>query len=80
MKEIIDQLYEIYMRIEPDSDITRESVTPEMRIKEDLGLNSIGLLYLIMGIEKEFCISLKNQSIESFKTIDDVAKYLEENA
>lgn len=80
MNEIIDQLYDIYMKIEPDSELTRDQVTPEMNIKEDLGLNSIGVLYLVMGIEKEFCISLKNNSINTFKTIGDVAKYLEENA
>ena len=80
MEEIIDELYEIYIKIEQDSEIKREDVTPELRIKEDLGLNSIGLLYLVMGIEKAFCISLKNSSIETFVTIGDVAKYLEENA
>lgn len=75
----LDKLKEIYQSIMPDSEINLDLVNEKSLIMEDLGLNSIGVLYLVLAIEEEFNITMHNSSIESFKTMGDVISYIEEN-
>lgn len=77
--ETFDILVDIFKNILPDSELDFETVTPNMNIIEDLGLNSIGLMYLVLAIEQEFDVELHNSSIEKFKTIQDVIDFIEEN-
>ena len=60
-------------------EVDKEKFTLSSNIKEDLGINSVGLLYLIVDIENKFDVVLHNQSIEKFVTLDDVVTYIEEN-
>lgn len=77
-KEILNKIIEIYENIVGE-DVDREKFTLSSNIKEDLGINSVGLLYLIVDIENKFDVVLHNQSIEKFVTLDDVVTYIEEN-
>lgn len=72
-------LLDIFKGIVPDSTIDLDTVTPDVLIVEDLGLNSIGIMYLVLAIEQEFEVVLHNSSIETFKTIRDVIDFIEEN-
>ena len=77
--EILNKLKEIFISINPDTEIDMNLITEESSIIEDLGLNSIGVLYLVLAIEEEFNIVMHNSSIESFKTLGDVISFIEEN-
>ena len=77
-KEILNKIIEIYENIIGE-EVDKEIFTLSSNIKEDLGINSVGLLYLIVDIENKFDVVLHNQSIEKFVTLDDVVTYIEEN-
>lgn len=77
-KEILNKIIEIYENIVGE-EVDKEKFTLSSNIKEDLGINSVGLLYLIVDIENKFDVALHNQSIEKFVTLDDVVTYIEEN-
>ena len=55
-----------------------ENVTRESRLREDLGMDSIAMMMLAMSIEEEFGLTFDPNV--KFDTVDDVVKYLEENA
>jgi acyl carrier protein len=44
----------------------------------DLGLNSVGILYIVIAIEEEFSIEFENVGFSDFKTVGDVVDYIEE--
>ena len=77
-KEILNKIIEIYENIVGE-EVDKEKFTLSSNIKEDLSINSVGLLYLIVDIENKFDVVLHNQSIEKFVTLDDVVTYIEEN-
>lgn len=77
-KEILNKIIKIYENIVGE-EVDKEKFTLSSNIKEDLGINSVGLLYLIVDIENKFDVVLHNQSIEKFVTLDDVVTYIEEN-
>ncbi len=45
-----------------------------------MGLNSLSLVEMVCAIEDEFDIEIPNSVILKFKTVGDVAKYIEKNA
>ena len=53
-------------------------ITPESRIKEDLGADSLDLIDLAMSIEDEFEIELSDDAIEHIKTVGDMVSYIED--
>lgn len=76
--EILLKIIGIYKNISGE-DFNESKCTMESNIKEDLGINSVGLLYLIVDIENEFHIVLHNQSMEKFITLGDVVSYISQN-
>ena len=69
------KLKEILERIMPDNDYS--NITEDSDIKNDLGLNSIGFLYLVLGIEEEFNVEIHNINADEFKKVKDVINYLD---
>jgi acyl carrier protein len=51
----------------------------EDRLKEDLGLNSVGILYVVVAIEEFFDIQFSGVGFGDFSTVKDVIDYIEEN-
>ena len=58
-----------------DADLT--AVTPETTL-ESLGLNSITMLMLMVGIEDEFAITFPSERIGEIKTVGDLVRIVEE--
>ena len=52
-------------------------ITPESRIKRDLGADSIDILQLLMRIEDQYGIVIPDQALAKFETVADVVDYLE---
>ncbi len=54
-----------------------KEITEDSRIKEDLGADSLDILQLLMTIEETYGIRVPDESLAGFKTVGDVARFLE---
>lgn len=61
-------------------DVEEEKVTLEASIINDLGADSLGIVDLIMALEDEFDVEIDEDKYESFKTVGDIVKYIEDNS
>ena len=55
-----------------------ENCTEDSNLVTDLGLNSIGILYLVIAIEEFFAIQFNDVSFSDFQTVGDVVSYIEQ--
>ena len=63
VKEIFNEVFEIPV----------EELTPDKKIFEDLGLDSLDIVDLIINLQKRFGISLRNnEEIRKIRTIGDI--------
>jgi acyl carrier protein len=73
--EIIETLKNIFhIVVNKNADLSK--ITLQTRIVEDLGLSSVGIIYLVIAIEQKFAISLDNITVNTFKTIGDLVTYI----
>ncbi len=73
---MFERLLKLMKENMPDTDFS--NATPESRLLEDLGIDSIGLMMLSMGIEDEFGVRFDEPV--PFATVQDVLDYLEKHA
>ena len=52
-------------------------ITPESRIKEDLGADSLDVLQLLMALEEEKGIVIPDDVLPTLKTVGDIVAYME---
>ena len=57
--------------------INADEIVPEAELANDLGINSLDLADMILTCEEKFNISIDDEDLRTFITIDDVVKYLE---
>ena len=60
-----------------DGEVNVSAITPEASLREDLGINSIGLLYMAMSIEETFGIKFANEDFSNIRTVADVVALIE---
>ena len=53
------------------------AVTEASNLREDIGINSIGMLYMAMALEEEFQIKFKNEDFAAIHTVSDVIACVE---
>jgi acyl carrier protein len=53
-------------------------ITPESRLVEDLGADSIDLVELMLDAEREFDIDIGKQQAQSLHTVGAIVNYIEE--
>lgn len=58
-------------------DSPASEIDPNAPLKEVAALDSFVLIELIARIEDYFCISIPNEDVKQFKTLNDMVKYLE---
>ena len=75
--EIIEQLKHIFRTV-IDENKDFSNVTEETNIIKDLGVNSVGLIYLLMAIEETYDIDMSDVTFSTFEKIGDVIGYIEE--
>ena len=51
--------------------------TPEARLNEDLGADSLAAMELIMALEEKLDIEIDDAELDQFKTVNDLVSYLE---
>lgn len=74
-QEIFDRLKELFLAVD-GSDSLRDA-TEASRLVEDLGFNSVNILYIVISVEEEFGIDFDDVGINAFSTIGDVIDYIE---
>ncbi len=71
-----DQLQEI---IAEGLGVDKEQVTREADLAADLGADSLDAVELIMAIEDEFELTVDDETAQGFKTVGQIADYIEKN-
>lgn len=66
-----DKLREIFKEVFGD-EVDISSVSGSSALHDELGINSIGMLYMAMAIEREFGIKFDNSDFEKLITVSDV--------
>lgn len=74
---ILERLIHIAQDVLEGSEADLSAVTPETTL-ESLGLNSITMLMLMVGIEDEFAITFPSERIGEIKTVGDLVRIVEE--
>lgn len=57
--------------------IAEDRITPEVRLIEDLGIDSLDTLEMLMALEDEYGIQISNEDAQELKTVEDIVKYIE---
>lgn len=73
--EIMEQLKKIFATVIDDNK-NFDNITEETNIINDLGTNSVGLIYLLMAIEESFNIDMSDVTFKTFTKIGDVIEYI----
>jgi acyl carrier protein len=60
-------------------DVEDSQVVPEAEFIGDLNADSLDLVEVIMAIEQEFDLEIKDEEAENIRTVGDAVKYIEEH-
>lgn len=74
--QTLERLIKVFEVVFEDS-IDTTTLTPEASLREDIGINSIGLLYMAMAVEEEFGVKFRNEDFTSIRTVADVIAFIE---
>ena len=75
-EEIFKKLQEL-IKLANSSNVEQiESCTEESDLRTDLGLTSIGVLYLAISIEQTFDIVFSDTAFDDFTKVKDVVDYI----
>lgn len=75
-EEIFNQLKELIKLANSSTPELIESCTEESDLRTDLGLTSIGVLYLAISIEQTFDIVFSDTAFDDFTKVKDVVDYI----
>ncbi len=59
--------------------ISKDKITRQSRLLEDLNADSANVMLLILDLEQEFGVSVEDDVLSNMRTVDDVVSYLEEH-
>ena len=74
--DTIERIVNVFKSVFED-EIDISSVKPEANLVTDIGMNSIGMLYMAMALEEEFGIKFSNADFGALNTVSDVAALIE---
>lgn len=74
--EIKTKLCEIMKLAMPNLEISEETMNETADLAKDLGLSSVGVLYVVIGIEEMFGIRFDDVGFSDFETLGDVIDYI----
>lgn len=60
--------------------ISEDKITLASRIKDDLGADSLDIVQFLMTVEETYGISIPDEKLAQFKTVNDIVNYLEAQA
>ena len=60
-----------------DLEIDEERITPEARLKEDIGIDSLDFVDIVVIVEKKFGFKIKTEEMAKAKTFSQFCDYIE---
>ena len=76
--EIKEKLIEIMNYAVGDTEVDLNDLDESADLVSDIGLNSVGVLYIVVAIEEVFNIEFENVGFSDFKSIGEVIDYIQE--
>lgn len=77
-KQIIEKLKEIFVTADDRNIDLVDNVADSTHLINDLGLNSVSMLFFMIAAEEEFNIRFSDVGMNDLQTVGDVADYIEE--
>ena len=74
-QELQGRLIEILHRI---SGADPSTITPEARLMEDVGIDSLGFYEILIEADTNFGIRIREEELLKFRTVGDVQNHLEQ--
>ena len=71
-----ERLIQVFNAVFED-EVNTQTFRPEAKLREDVGINSIGMLYMAMAMEEEFGIKFANEDFPKMETVADVVAIVE---
>ena len=75
--EIIEKLKDVF-KMAVGNNYDESKYSEESNLTTDLGLNSVGILYIVIAIEEFFGIQFDDVGFSDFKNVGDVIDYIEQ--
>lgn len=75
-KEILEKLSGIFKLVMGENAASLENSGEDANLMDDLGLNSVGILYLVIAIEESFGIRFDDVGTSDLKTVGQVVDYI----
>ena len=75
--DIRAKLTDVMQMAMPGSQLDADTLTENASLVNDLGLSSVGVLYVVIAIEEFFNIRFDDVGFADFKTVGDVIDYIE---
>lgn len=57
--------------------VSKDTITPETNIINDLNADSLEVLDVIMAVNDVFGVEIPDEDVEKVKTVDDIVSYIE---
>ena len=75
--DIKEKLADVMKMAMPGVELDTSGLSEESSLISDVGLSSVGILYVVIAIEEFFNVRFDNVGFGDFKTIGDVVDYIE---
>ncbi len=77
---VFAKLREILVFADSRYEAVADKCTEATRVREDLGLNSAGMLYVLIAMEETFGAIFDDVTVNAFTTIGDLIDWITERA
>lgn len=57
--------------------VSKDEITLETNLQDDLGADSLDAVELIMTLEEEFDTSISDEDAQNLKTVGDIVRFIE---
>ncbi len=57
--------------------IEKEAITPDAKVIDDLGADSLDVVELVMALEEEFDVEIPDEEAEKIRSVGDIFNYME---
>ena len=74
--EILERLKEIFRTALPDKAEVMDSIDENSDLRTQVGLNSIGMICMVIMIEETFSVQFDDVGFNDFITVKDVVDYI----
>lgn len=78
MKDLKEKINQMIIDLNPD--LKTEEITPEKSLRNDLGLDSLGVVELAMNLERNLNLKLSEDIPDDQLTVQDIYNFAEKAA